>query len=105
MSVKKAVAMLAGLSQDQAEAVALRVIAGLDTPAVASILGKSPGAVRVALHRGLRALAADPRVRPPARWRRPGPAGPIRVRAWPGPIQAWPRPLPIRACCSWGRWD
>ena len=62
MSVKKAVAMLAGLSQDQAEAVALRVIAGLDTPAVASILGKSPGAVRVALHRGLRALAADPRV-------------------------------------------
>jgi RNA polymerase sigma-70 factor, ECF subfamily len=63
MSVKQAVAMLAGLSQDQAEAVALRVIAGLDTPAVASILGKSPGAVRVALHRGLRALAADPRVR------------------------------------------
>jgi RNA polymerase sigma-70 factor (ECF subfamily) len=62
MSVKQAVAMLAGLSQDQAEAVALRVIAGLDTPAVASILGKSPGAVRVALHRGLRALAADPRV-------------------------------------------
>ena len=62
MSVKKAVAMLAGLSQDQAEAVALRVIAGLDTPAVASILGKSPGAVRVALHRGLRALAADPQV-------------------------------------------
>jgi RNA polymerase sigma-70 factor, ECF subfamily len=63
MSVRKAIAMLAGLSQDQAEAVALRVIAGLDTPAVASILGKSPGAVRVALHRGLRALAADPRVR------------------------------------------
>ena len=56
------IAMLAGLSQDQAEAVALRVIAGLDTTAVASILGKSPGAVRVALHRGLRALAADPRV-------------------------------------------
>jgi len=62
LSARKAIAMLAGLSQDQAEAVALRVIAGLDTPAVASILGKSPGAVRVALHRGLRALAADPRV-------------------------------------------
>jgi RNA polymerase sigma-70 factor, ECF subfamily len=62
MSVRQAVAMLAGLSPDQAEAVALRVIAGLDTPAVASILGKSTGAVRVALHRGLRALAADPRV-------------------------------------------
>jgi len=63
MSVRQAIALLAGLSQDQAEAVALRVIAGLDTPAVAVILGKSPGAVRVALHRGLRALAADPRVR------------------------------------------
>ncbi len=63
ISVQKAIAMLVGLSPDQAEAVALRVIAGLDTPAVADILGKSPGAVRVALHRGLRALAADPRVR------------------------------------------
>ena len=63
MSVKTAVGMLADLSPDQAEAVALRVIAGLDTTAVADILGKSPGAVRVALHRGLRALAADPRVR------------------------------------------
>jgi RNA polymerase sigma-70 factor, ECF subfamily len=63
MSVKSAVGMLAGLSPDQAEAVALRVIAGLDTTRVADILGKSPGAVRVALHRGLRALAADPRVR------------------------------------------
>jgi RNA polymerase sigma-70 factor (ECF subfamily) len=63
MSAKTAVGMLAGLSPDQAEAVALRVIAGLDTTAVADILGKSPGAVRVALHRGLRSLAADPRVR------------------------------------------
>jgi RNA polymerase sigma-70 factor, ECF subfamily len=63
MSVRQAVAMLAGLSPDQAEAVALRVIAGLETTTVASILGKSPGAVRVALHRGLRALASDPRVR------------------------------------------
>ena len=63
ISVRKAIALLAGLSPDQAEAVALRVIAGLDTPAVAEVLGKSEGAVRVALHRGLRALAADPRVR------------------------------------------
>jgi hypothetical protein len=61
--VKTAIGLLAGLSPDQAEAVALRVIAGLDTTAVADILGKSAGAVRVALHRGLRALAADPRVR------------------------------------------
>jgi RNA polymerase sigma-70 factor (ECF subfamily) len=60
--VRKALALLTDLSPDQAEAVALRVIAGLDTTAVARILGKSTGAVRVALHRGLRALADDPRV-------------------------------------------
>jgi RNA polymerase sigma-70 factor (ECF subfamily) len=63
LSVERAVAILGGLSRDQAEAVALRVIAGLDTPDVARILGKSAGAVRVALHRGLRALAHDPSVR------------------------------------------
>lgn len=79
LSVRQAVALLACLSPDQAEAVALRVIAGLDTPDVARILGKSAGAVRVALHRGLRTLADDPSVRalggtdpPPL----PGPARP-----------------------------
>jgi RNA polymerase sigma-70 factor, ECF subfamily len=63
LSTRQAVALVAGLSRDQAEAVALRVIAGLDTPVVARILRKSPGSVRVALHRGLRALAADPRIK------------------------------------------
>ena len=63
LSTSRAVTLVAGLSRDQAEAVALRIIAGLDTAAVARILGKSPGAVRIALHRGLRALAADPRLR------------------------------------------
>jgi RNA polymerase sigma-70 factor, ECF subfamily len=63
LSTRRAIALVAGLSRDQAEAVALRIIAGLDTAAVARIVGKSPGAVRVALHRGLRALANDPRVR------------------------------------------
>jgi RNA polymerase sigma-70 factor, ECF subfamily len=63
ISVQRAVALLAGLSRDQAEAVALRVIAGLETPDVAKILGKSAGAVRVALHRGLKTLADDPSVR------------------------------------------
>jgi RNA polymerase sigma-70 factor, ECF subfamily len=63
MSVRQAVGLLAGLSRDQAEAVALRVIVGLDTPDVALILGKSAGAVRVALHRGLKTLASDPSVR------------------------------------------
>jgi RNA polymerase sigma-70 factor, ECF subfamily len=63
ISVQDAVALLARLSADQAEAVALRVIAGLETPDVARILGKSAGAVRVALHRGLKTLADDPAVR------------------------------------------
>ncbi len=63
ISVQDAVALLASLSRDQAEAVALRVIAGLETPDVARILGKSAGAVRIALHRGLKTLANDPAVR------------------------------------------
>jgi RNA polymerase sigma-70 factor (ECF subfamily) len=62
LSTRRAIAMVAGLSKDQAEVVALRVIAGLDTDAVARLLRKSPGAVRVALHRGLRALVDDPRI-------------------------------------------
>jgi len=62
LATRRAVAMVAGLSRDQAEVVALRVIAGLDTEAVARMLRKSPGAVRVALHRGLRTLSEDPRI-------------------------------------------
>jgi RNA polymerase sigma-70 factor, ECF subfamily len=41
----------------QAEVILLRVLAGLDFEAVARITGRSPGAVRVAAHRGLRRLA------------------------------------------------
>jgi RNA polymerase sigma-70 factor, ECF subfamily len=63
LSTEQAIAMVAALSKDQAEVVALRVIAGLDTEAVARLLRKSPGAVRVALHRGLRALSDDPRIK------------------------------------------
>ena len=63
ISTRQAIALVKQLSKDQAEVVALRVIAGLDTEVVARMLGKSPGAVRVTLHRGLKALAKDPRVR------------------------------------------
>jgi RNA polymerase sigma-70 factor (ECF subfamily) len=62
LSTRQAVTLVAGLSRDQADVVALRVIAGLDTDAVARILRKSPGAVRAALHRGLRTLSEDPRI-------------------------------------------
>ena len=52
------VALIATLPRDQAEVVMLRVVAGLDVADVARIVGKSPGAVRVAAHRALRRLAA-----------------------------------------------
>ncbi|MFF5082766.1 RNA polymerase sigma factor [Actinoplanes sp. NPDC000266] len=58
-----AVERIASLPGDQAEAVMLRVVAGLDVAATAKVLGKRRGAVRVATMRGLRRLAADPEVR------------------------------------------
>ncbi|RAS70064.1 RNA polymerase sigma-70 factor (ECF subfamily) [Lentzea atacamensis] len=54
-----ALALIAGLPRDQAEAVLLRVVVGLDAKAAAKVLGKRPGAVRTAAHRGLRTLAAQ----------------------------------------------
>jgi RNA polymerase sigma-70 factor, ECF subfamily len=58
MSTQAVLALISALSPDQAEIIVLRVVAGLDTRAVGRIVGKSPGAVRVAAHRGLRRLAA-----------------------------------------------
>jgi RNA polymerase sigma-70 factor, ECF subfamily len=57
LSTRAAITLLARLPRLQAEVVLLRVLAGLDTEAVARLLGRSPGAVRVAGHRGLRRLA------------------------------------------------
>lgn len=57
-STDAAVALIATLPREQAEAVLLRVVVGLDADATARALGKRPGAVRVAAHRGLRRLAA-----------------------------------------------
>ncbi|MCB0906085.1 MAG: RNA polymerase sigma factor [Nocardioidaceae bacterium] len=54
---------VAGLPPDQAELVMLRVVAGLDVATVANLVGKSPGAVRVAVHRALKTLSQDPTVR------------------------------------------
>lgn len=51
-----ALQLIATLPPDQAEAVLLRTVMGLDAPTAAKILGKRPGAVRVAAHRGLKAL-------------------------------------------------
>jgi RNA polymerase sigma-70 factor, ECF subfamily len=62
ISTQRALDLVALLPPDQAELVALRVIAGLDVQTVADLVGKSPGAVRVSVHRGLRALSRDARV-------------------------------------------
>ena len=58
VSARAAVALIATLPREQAEIIMLRVVAGLDNADVARIVRKSPGAVRVAAHRGLRRLAA-----------------------------------------------
>ncbi|MET7696202.1 MULTISPECIES: RNA polymerase sigma factor [unclassified Streptomyces] len=57
LSTRDALRLVAGLPRDQAEAVLLRVVVGLDGPAAARVLGKRPGAVRTSAHRGLKRLA------------------------------------------------
>nr|WTB31887.1 RNA polymerase sigma factor [Streptomyces sp. NBC_00830] len=57
LATERALELIATLPQDQAEAVLLRVVVGLDGPASARVLGKRPGAVRTAAHRGLKRLA------------------------------------------------
>jgi RNA polymerase sigma-70 factor (ECF subfamily) len=56
-STASAIALIATLPQDQAEAVLLRAVMGLDAASAGRVLGKRPGAVRVAAHRGLRTLS------------------------------------------------
>ena len=56
LATESAMALLSKLPQQQAEVILLRVVAGLDTEAVAEILGRTPGNVRVAAHRGLKKL-------------------------------------------------
>jgi RNA polymerase sigma-70 factor, ECF subfamily len=56
LATRSAIALLAQLPSRQADVIMLRVVAGLDTDAVAEILGKSPGNVRVIAHRGLKKL-------------------------------------------------
>lgn len=56
-STEAALALIRRLPTDQAEAVLLRHVAGLDVARTAKVLGKRPGAVRVAAHRGLRRLS------------------------------------------------
>jgi RNA polymerase sigma-70 factor (ECF subfamily) len=54
-----ALRLVASLPAEQAEMVMLRVVAGLDVAAVAELVDKKPGAVRVAVHRALKSLSRD----------------------------------------------
>lgn len=57
LDTARAVALVSTLPREQADAVMLRVVVGLDVARTAALLGKRPGAVRVAAHRGLARLA------------------------------------------------
>jgi RNA polymerase sigma-70 factor, ECF subfamily len=57
LDTQAALALVAQLAPLQAEVIVLRVIAGLDVESVARLVGRRPGAVRVAAHRGLVRLA------------------------------------------------
>ncbi|MER6018906.1 MULTISPECIES: RNA polymerase sigma factor [Streptomyces] len=59
LSTEQALELIGSLPRDQAEAVLLRVVVGLDGPASARVLGKRPGAVRTAAYRGLKRLAGQ----------------------------------------------
>lgn len=78
-----ALALIARLPPDQAEAVLLRVVMGLDAKTAARVLGKRPGAVRTAAYRGLRKLAeflgTDTTTHAPP----PGPGGEAAPRKGP----------------------
>ncbi|WP_406862686.1 RNA polymerase sigma factor [Streptomyces sp. HUAS MG47] len=65
LSTGQALALIRNLPREQAEAVLLRVVVGLDGPAAARVLGKRPGAVRTAGYRGLRKLAGLLAAEPP----------------------------------------
>ncbi|MEO8518333.1 MAG: RNA polymerase sigma factor [Dermatophilaceae bacterium] len=57
LDTEAALALVSRLAPLQAEVIVLRVIAGMDVESVARLVGRRPGAVRVAAHRGLRRLA------------------------------------------------
>jgi RNA polymerase sigma-70 factor (ECF subfamily) len=56
-STEAALALIGQLPEQQAEVILLRFVVGLDVGQTARALGKRPGAIRIASHRGLRRLA------------------------------------------------
>lgn len=56
VATREALELIASLPTDQAEAVLLRAVVGLDSKTAGQVLGKRAGAVRTAAYRGLRNL-------------------------------------------------
>lgn len=84
LGTEAALALVGSLPPDQAEAVMLRAVVGLDARTAGEVLGKRPGAVRAAAYRGLKSLArrlqeAEPRDPRPGR-NTSGPSDAERVR-------------------------
>jgi RNA polymerase sigma-70 factor (ECF subfamily) len=57
LATRWAMEQILALPRTEAEAVLLRAVVGLDAATAGQVLGKRPGTVRVAAHRGLRRLA------------------------------------------------
>ena len=69
LSTDTALSVIAALPREQAQAVLLRAVVGLDACTAGEVLGKRAGAVRVAAHRGLMKLARQVQYHPEeGRW-------------------------------------
>jgi len=56
ITTQEALSLIAALPRDQAEAVLLRAVVGLDAKRAAQVAGKRAGAIRMAAYRGLKAI-------------------------------------------------
>lgn len=56
ITTEEALALIASLPRDQAEAVLLRAVVGLDAKGAGQVVGKRAGAIRTAAYRGLKTL-------------------------------------------------
>jgi hypothetical protein len=83
---QRALRVISSLAPDQAEAVMLRIVVGLDAGQTAAVLGKRPGAVRIATMRGLRRLEAHPEVADRRRTTRPPVAASAATTEAPDPV-------------------
>ena len=66
ITTEEALSLIASLPADQAEAVLLRAVMGLDVKRAAEVVGKRDGALRTAAYRGLKALEKRVERRPEA---------------------------------------